>query len=52
MKKTIELRPTQYYQFKQRANEIKLWFESVIVKGIYYVTADQQALQELGYDDE
>jgi len=49
MKKTIELRPTQFYQFKQKANEIKLWFEYVMVKGIYYVTADENKLQNLGY---
>lgn len=47
--KTIELQPTQFYLFKQRANEIKLWFDYKITKGIVFITADEILLEKLGY---
>ena len=47
--KTIELEPTAFYQFKQRALELRVWFDCKIQKGIYHITADESALQRLGY---
>jgi hypothetical protein len=51
MTKTIELRPTQFYQFKQKANDVRIFFECIFKKGIYYVTADEESLHKLGYDE-
>ena len=47
--KTVEMQPTQFYQFKQKANEIKMWFDYKIKKSLYFVTADEILLEELGY---
>jgi hypothetical protein len=47
--KTISMSPTTFYLFKQKANEIRLWFDYKITKGIVFVQADEQALEELGY---
>jgi hypothetical protein len=47
--KTIELEPTAFYQFKQRALELRVWFDCKITKGIYLITADELALEKLGY---
>lgn len=47
--KTIELQPTQFYQFKQRANDLRIWFDCKLTKGIYYITADEALLEKLGY---
>lgn len=49
MKKTIEMQPTAFYQFKQKANELRIWFDCKLNKGIYYVTADELSLEKLGY---
>ena len=47
--KTISMTPTTFYLFKQKANEIKLWFDYKISKGIVFVQADAQLLEDLGY---
>lgn len=49
MKKTIEMQPTAFYQFKQKASELRIWFDCKLSKGIYYVTADELSLEKLGY---
>ncbi len=36
--KTIEMQPTAFYQFKQKANEFKIWFDCKISNGIYHLT--------------
>ena len=47
--KTIKMQPTAFYQFKQKANEFKIWFDCKISKGIYHVTAHESSLEQLGY---
>jgi hypothetical protein len=47
--KTIKMQPTAFYQFKQKANEFKIWFDCKISKGLYEVTADKLSLEKLGY---
>lgn len=47
--KTVEMQPTQFHQFKQKANDIRLWFDYKITNSIVYVTADEHRLEELGY---
>jgi hypothetical protein len=47
--KEIKLTPTQFYQFKQRATDLRIWFDCKIQKGIYYITADEALLEKLGY---
>jgi hypothetical protein len=47
--KTIELEPTAFYQFKQRALELRIWFDCKLTKGIYHITCDESLLDRLGY---
>ena len=47
--RTIELEPTAFYQFKQRANDLRIWFDCKLTKGIYLITADELSLEKLGY---
>ncbi len=47
--KKIKMQPTAFYQFKQKANEFKIWFDCKITKGVYEVTADKLSLEQLGY---
>lgn len=47
--RTVEMQPTQFYLFKQKANDIRLWFDYTISKGIVSVTADEILLRKLGY---
>ena len=47
--KTVEMQPTQFHQFKQNANDIRLWFDYKISNSIVYDTADEHLLEKLGY---
>ncbi len=47
--KTIELEPTEFYEFRKIAFFTKLTFFCKIVKGIYFIEADKKELTELGY---
>jgi hypothetical protein len=47
--KTIELQPTAFYEFKQKANDLRIWFDCKIQKGVYHITCDKLSLQRLGY---
>ena len=47
--KKITLNYKEFHLFKQRANEIKLWFDYKITKGIVFITADETLLERLGY---
>ena len=47
--KTIKLQPTAFYEFKQRANDLRIWFDCKLTKGIYHITADELSFQRLGY---
>lgn len=47
--KTIKLQPTQFYQFKKRAEDLRIWFDCTIKRGIYHITADKTSLKRLGY---
>ena len=45
----IELSPVNFYQFKQRALELRIWFDCTLQKGIYHITADESSLEKLGF---
>lgn len=47
--RSIQLKPTEFVEFKRLANQIALWFTYNLSKGIYLVTASDIALEELGY---
>jgi hypothetical protein len=47
--KTVKMQPTAFYLFKEKANEIRLWFDYKITKGVLSVTADKIVLEKLGY---
>ena len=47
--RSIQLKPTEFVEFKRLANQIALWFTYNLSKGVYFVTANDTALEELGY---
>lgn len=47
--KTITLTPTEFYQFKELANKLRIWFTINVINGFVFVEADAQILEELGY---
>jgi hypothetical protein len=47
--KRITLTPSEFYTFKELANQIKLFFTHFVSKGYVIVDADEQALNGLGY---
>jgi hypothetical protein len=47
--KTIELQPTEFYQFRQLAFAMSIAFVCTITQGVYIVEANIDQLQQLGY---
>jgi hypothetical protein len=47
--KTIELIPTEFYQFRQLAFAMSIAFVCTISHGVYIVEANIDQLQKLGY---
>jgi hypothetical protein len=47
--RTIKLIPTAFYQFKILAKSIRLMFDCKLTKGMYFVTADSDLLESIGY---
>jgi len=49
--KTLELEPTAFVLFKQRAHEFRISFMCALQKGIYKIEAQKEDLEKLGYVD-
>ena len=47
--KTIELKPTEFYQFRQLAFAMSIAFACTIAHGVYIVEANINQLEKLGY---
>jgi hypothetical protein len=47
--KTIELQPTEFYQFRQLAFAMCIAFACTISQGVYIVEANINQLEQLGY---
>lgn len=47
--KTIELQPTEFYQFRKLAFAMSIAFVCTIAHGVYIVEANIDQLQQLGY---
>jgi hypothetical protein len=47
--KTIELQPTEFYQFRKLAFAMSIAFACAIVHGVYVVEANINQLEKLGY---
>jgi len=47
--KTITMKPTEFYQFRQLAFAMSIAFACSISQGVYIVEASINQLQELGY---
>ena len=47
--KTIELQPTDFYQFRQLAFAMSIAFACTIAQGVYIVEANIDQLEKLGY---
>ena len=47
--KTIELKPTEFYQFRQLAFAMCIAFACTITHGMYIVEANIDQLEKLGY---
>lgn len=47
--KTITLTPTEFYQFKELANKLRIWFTINVANGFVQVEANADVLEQLGY---
>jgi len=47
--KTIKMKPTEFYQFRQLAFAMSIAFACTISQGVYIVEANIKQLQQLGY---
>jgi hypothetical protein len=47
--KTIEMKPTEFYQFRQLAFAMSIAFACTISQGVYIVEANINQLEKLGY---
>lgn len=47
--KTITLTAQEFYEFRELANKLKIWFDIHIVQGFIHVEADAKLLEKLGY---
>jgi hypothetical protein len=47
--KTITMKPTEFYQFRQLAFAMSIAFACTIAQGVYIVEANIDQLQQLGY---
>lgn len=47
--KTITLTPQEFYQFKELANKLRIWFTINVINGFVHVQADAQLLEKIGY---
>lgn len=47
--KRITLTPSEFYTFKELANQIKLFFTHFVSNGFVIVDADESTLNGLGY---
>jgi hypothetical protein len=47
--KTIQLKPTEFYQFRKLALAMCIAFVSTISQGVYIVEANIDQLEQLGY---
>jgi len=47
--KTIELLPTEFYQFKRIAEDMRILFFCYISGGMYFVEANIDHLHKIGY---
>jgi hypothetical protein len=47
--KTIEMKPTEFYQFRQLAFAMCIAFACTIAHGVYIVEASIDQLDKLGY---
>jgi hypothetical protein len=47
--KTIEMKPTEFYQFRQLAFAMSIAFACSIAQGVYIVEANIDQLHQLGY---
>jgi hypothetical protein len=47
--KTIELKPAEFYHFRQLALSMGIAFACVIVKSMYVIEANIDQLEKLGY---
>jgi hypothetical protein len=47
--KTIQMKPTDFYQFRQLAFAMSIAFACTISQGVYIVEANIDQLKQLGY---
>lgn len=47
--KTIELKPTEFYEFRKLAFAMSIAFMCTIIHGVYIVEANINQLEQLGY---
>jgi hypothetical protein len=47
--KKIEMKPTEFYQFRQLAFAMSIAFACTIAQGVYIVEANIDQLKQLGY---